>query len=422
MLVMGGIVGSGIFMNPSVVARHVHTPFLILGVWVAGGALAMLGAFIWAELATRLPGAGGQYLYLREAYHPAVAFVYGWVLLLVTQTGGMAAVAVTFARYYREISGVTWSDSAIAAAVLLGLTAINCFGARAGSNVQSALMLMKTGAIAAMVVSGLALGGGTIHPLPLLDEPVSLGLLGALGAAMIPVAFAYGGWQTATFVAGEMRNPGRDLSRGLVAGVSGVILLYLAVNVVCLKVLGPEGLAATRTPASAVMRAAMGERGAWWIAMGIAISTLGFLSQGMLTAPRVYNAMARDGLFFESVGRLSARTGAPVTAIVLQGIAATAIAFSGKYEQILNYEVSVDFIAFALAAGALFLFRRQNRGDGRIYRAPGHPYTTALFVAACAGIVASTVATDPLNSARGWGIMLTGVPVYWYWSRRRRAR
>ena len=422
MLVMGGIVGSGIFMNPSVVARHVRTPFLILGVWVAGGALALLGAFIWAELATRLPGAGGQYLYLREAYHPVVAFVYGWVLLLVTQTGGMAAVAVTFARYYREISGVTWSDSAIAAAVLLGLTAINCLGARAGSNVQSALMLLKMGAIAAMVAAGMALGGGTIHPLPLLDRPLSLGLLGAIGAGSIPVAFAYGGWQTATFVAGEMRNPARDLSRGLVAGVAGVVVLYLAVNVVCLKVLGPDGLAATRTPATAVMRAAMGERGAWWIAVGIAISTLGFLSQGMLTAPRVYNAMARDGLFFESVGRLSPRTGAPVTAIVLQGIAATAIAFSGKYEQILNYEVSVDFISFSLAAGALFLFRRQGRGSGRIYRAPGHPYTTALFVAACVGIVASTVITDPLNSARGWGIMLTGVPVYWYWRRRRGVR
>ncbi len=419
MIVMGGIVGSGIFMNPSVVAKQVHTPFLILGVWLLGGALAMLGAFIWAELATRLPGAGGQYLYLREAYHPAVAFVYGWVLLLVTQTGGMAAVAVTFARYYREITGAVWSDSAIAAAVLLGLTAVNCLGARAGSNVQSALMLMKTGAIAALVIAGAWLGGGVIHPLPLLDRPVSLGLLGALGAGVIPVAFAYGGWQTSTFVAGEMRNPARDLSRGLILGVSGVVVLYLAVNFVCLKVLGPEGLAATRTPASAVMRAAMGERGAWWIAVGIAISTLGFLSQGMLTAPRVYHAMARDGLFFESVGRLSSRTGAPVTAIVLQGIAATAIAFSGKYEQILNYEVSVDFIAFSLAAGALFLFRREGRAPagGKIYRAPGHPYTTALFVAACVAIVASTVFTDPLNSARGWGIMLTGLPVYWLWRR-----
>src|ERR1700741_704992 len=159
MLVMGGIVGSGIFMNPSVGAQHVHTPFLILGVWTAGGGLSLLGAFIWADLGTRLPEAGGQYVYLRDAYHPAVAFVYGWVLLLVTQTGGMAAVAVTFAGYFRGISGVRWNDSSIAAVALLGLTAINCMGARAGSNVQSALMLMKTGAIAAMVVLGLALGG-----------------------------------------------------------------------------------------------------------------------------------------------------------------------------------------------------------------------------------------------------------------------
>src|SRR5436190_17028683 len=154
MLVMGGIVGSGIFMNPSVVARHVHTPFLILGVWIAGGVLAMLGGFIWAELATRLPEAGGQYVYLREAYHPAVAFVYGWVLLLVTQTGGMAAVAVTFARYFREISGIAWSDSAIGATVRLGLTIVNCLGARAGSHVQSAVMLTKMRAIAGIVCFG----------------------------------------------------------------------------------------------------------------------------------------------------------------------------------------------------------------------------------------------------------------------------
>src|SRR5215831_17041607 len=414
MIVMGGIVGSGIFRNPSVVAHQVHTPLLILGVWVAGGALAMCGAFIWAELATRWPAVGGQYAYLRDAYHPSVAFIYGWVLLLVTQTGGMAAVAVTFARYFRELSGIAWSDSAIAAAALLGLTAINCFGARAGSNVQSALMLTKTAAIAAMVVAGLALGGGTIHPLPLLDRPASLGLIGAVGAAMIPVAFAYGGWQTATFVAAEMRDPRRDLARGLLLGVTAVVVLYLSVNFVCVKVLGPQGLAATRTPASAVMRAAMGERGAWWIAMGIAVSTLGFLSQGMLTAPRVYNAMARDGLFFQRVGTLNARTGAPVTAIVLQGLASTAIACSGGYEQILNYVVSVDFISFGLTAGALFLLKGKRGANP----APGHPYTTALFVLACAGIVASTVATDPANSARGWAIILTGVPVYWLWNRR----
>jgi len=420
MLVMGGIVGSGIFRNPSVVAHQVHTPFLILGVWLAGGALAMAGAFIWAELATRLPGAGGQYVYLRDAYHPVVAFVYGWVLLLVTQTGGMAAVAMTFAGYFRQISGVGWSDSVIAAAVLLALTGINCLGARAGSNVQSVLMLMKTGAIAMLVVVGLAMGGGTIHAARLIDRPLSAGLVGAIGAAMIPVAFAYGGWQTATFVAGEMRDPRRDLSRGLVLGVSGVVALYLSVNFVCLKVLGPAALDRTSTPASDVMRAALGDRGALWIAIGIAVSTLGFLSQGMLTAPRVYNAMARDGLFFQRVGWISPRTGAPVVAILLQGIAATVIACSGEYEQILNFEVSVDFIAMALAAASLFRFRSHDVGAGvtGLYRAPGHPWTTALFSLACLGIVASTIVAFPSNSLVALGIMLAGVPVYWYWSSR----
>ena len=419
MIVMGGIVGSGIFINPYVVALHVHTALLILGVWILGGAMAMLGAFIWAELATRLPEAGGQYLYLREAYHPAVAFLYGWVLLLVTQTGGMAAVAVTFAKYFREISGTGWSDGALAAAALLGLTAINCLGVRAGSTTQSVLMLLKSAAIAAMVVAGLVRGGGSIHPLPLLGQPVSFSLLKAIGAASIPVAFSYGGWQTASFVAGEMRNPRRDLARGLVAGVLGVVVLYVSVNFVCLRVLGPIGLAQTRTPASAVMRAALGDRGAMFIAVGIAISTLGFLSQGMLTAPRVYYAMARDGLFFRAVGRLSERTAAPVVAIVLQGILATVIAVSGRYEQILNYVVSVDFISFALTASSLFVFRRSTRTTAT-WLSPGHPYTTIIFVASCLFVVGSTIASYPANSAIGLAILATGVPVYFLWKRARR--
>src|SRR6266699_470919 len=344
MIVMGGIVGAGIFANPSEVAHRVHTPFLILGVWVLGGFIAMCGAFIWAELATRLPGTGGQYLYLREAYHPSVSFVYGWGLLLVTQTGGMAAVAVIFSSYFHALTAVAWNDSAIAAVVLLMLTGINCLGARAGSNVQSALMLLKIGAIAALVILGFALGGGSLKSGPLLAQPASFGLLKSVGAAMVPIAFTYGGWQTATFVAGEMRDARRDLSRGLLLGVAAVVGLYLAVNLACLRVLGLAGLDATTIPASDVMRIALGERGAQWIAVGIAISTLGFLSQSMLTAPRVYYAMARDGLFFESVGKLSRRSRAPIVAIVLQGIAAIAIACSGTYGEILNFAVTVDFI------------------------------------------------------------------------------
>jgi APA family basic amino acid/polyamine antiporter len=427
MIVMGGIVGAGIFANPSEVAHRVHTPFLILGVWVLGGLLAMCGSFIWAELATRLPGAaGGQYVYLREAYHPAVAFMYGWGLLLVTQTAGMAAVAVIFASYFRALTGVTWNESAIAAAALLTLSGINCFGARAGSNVQSALMLLKIGAIGALVIIGFAVA----HPAAagaksgaLVGQPVSFDLLKSIGAAMVPIAFAYGGWQTATFVAAEIRDPRRDLSRGLLLGVSGVVVLYLAVNLACLRVLGPSGLDATTTPASDLMRVALGEHGARWIALAITISALGFLSQSMLTAPRVYYAMARDGLFFKSVGRLFGNSEAPVVAIILQGFAAIVIACSGTYGEILNFEVTVDFIFFGMTAAALFILRRRQIGsDTAAYRIPGHPFTTMLFVLSCAGIVLSAIIASPPNSAIALCIMLAGLPVYYFWSRFKRAR
>ena len=415
MLVMGGIIGSGIFINPYVVAQQVHTEALILGVWGVGGLLAMAGAFIWAELACRLPGAGGQYLYLKEAYHPSVAFLYGWVLLLVTQTGGMAAVAVTFARYLREISGSRASDGTIAAITLIALSIVNCFGARTGSNVQSALMILKSTAIAALIVAGFTLASPAHHAAATLD---SRPLAFSIGAAMIPVAFSYGGWQTASFIAGEMRNPARDLSRGLILGVVGVITFYLLTNYAYVHGLGPAGLAATHTPASSLMRLAWGESGARWVALGIAISTLGFLSQGILTTPRVYSAMAEDGLFFKSVGWLWPRTGAPVVAILVQGAMATIIALAGRYEQILNYTMAIDFVSFGVTAAGIFMLRRRQHITPA-YRVPGHPVTTILFVIACAVIVASTLYTYPENGLIGWAILIAGLPVYFFWSRRK---
>jgi APA family basic amino acid/polyamine antiporter len=421
MIVMGGIIGTGIFMNPYVVAKQVHTPFLILGAWLAGGFIALLGAFVYAELADRHPHVGGQYAYLREAFHPSIAFLYGWALLLVVQTGGMAAVAVTFSRYFLELTHVPLADWHVAALALALLTVVNCLGVSAGSGLQNVLMVLKIFAVAALVLCGLLFVDSPNGMAgPLLDRPASFGLLAAMGAAMTPVMFAYGGWQTASFVAGEMRNPRRDLARGLLIGVAGVILLYTAVNFVCVYVLGADELSRTQTPASTVMRVALGERGAALIAVGITISTLGFLSQGMLTAPRVYFAMAEDGLFFKSVARLSATTRAPVVAITLQGILAIVIALSGRYEQILNYVVSVDFIFFGLTATTLFILRRRASEDGeRGFRVPGHPFTTALFVAACALIVLSTVYQYPTNSIIGIVILLAGIPAYFWWRRRR---
>jgi len=417
MIVMGGIIGSGIFMNPSVVAREVHTPGLILLPWLIGGAIALFGAFVYAELATVRPAAGGQYVYLRDAYHPMVAFLYGWTLLLVTQTGGMAAVAVTFANYFRELTGATWSPQLIAVLTLAVLTLVNCYGVRAGSNVQSTLMVTKIAAIAMLVILGWL---GTRAPSTPPPAPADVRpLLVSIGAAMVPVLFAYGGWQTASFVSGELKDPRRDLPRGLLIGVVGVVLLYLAVNVVCLAVLGAGGLAATTTPASEVMRRALGGTGARLIAAGIAISTVGFLSQGMLTAPRVYYAMARDGIFFEPVGRLARRSRAPVVAIVLQGVWASVIAVSGSYEKILSYVVALDAVFFGLTGASLLVFRRRERErtDGS-FRVAGHPWTTMIFAVAFWTVALNTIVHEPRSAGIGVLILLLGVPVYLFWRSR----
>ena len=421
MIVMGGIIGAGIFVNPSVVARSVHTPGLVLGAWVIGGVIALIGAFVYAELALLRPHVGGQYAYLRDAYHPIVAFLYGWTLLLVVQTGGMAGSAIIFGRYFAELTGLGIPEQATAAATLGILTIVNCLGVRAGSNVQSALMLTKILAIAMLIGVGFVLVAPAtgLAATPTGDSGGSIGL----AAAMVPVLFAYGGWQTASFVSGEMKNSRRDLPRGLLIGVIAVIAIYLTVTYVCLRALGVNGLAQTTTPASQVMRVALGDRGARLIALGIAISTVGFLSQSILTAPRAYYAMALDGVFFSAVGKLNPKSRVPVTAIVLQGVWAAIIALTGKYDQILNYVVSLDALFFGLTGASLLIFRaRERRGkdaaptDG--VRVPGHPFTTIVFVLACLGLSLNTIVHFPENAGIGVGILIVGVFVYQFWRKR----
>ncbi|HEX4606161.1 MAG TPA: amino acid permease [Candidatus Angelobacter sp.] len=421
MLVMGGIVGAGIFINPYVVAQRVHTPALVLGAWIAGGMLALAAAFIWAELADRMPQVGGQYAYLREAYHPLVAFLYGWVLLLVIQTGGMAAVTVTFSRYFIELTGWHASEWQVAVVTLLVLTIVNCMGVRAGGTLQSVLMATKILAIALLVGAGAFLVRGT-HAAwrPVLDQPISPSFLSTFGAAMIPVVFAYGGWQTASFVAGEMKNPKRDLPRALVFGVAGVALLYTLVNFICVRALGLATLSETKTPASAVMRMALGPKGGTIIALGIAISTLGFLSQSVLTAPRVYFAMANDGVFFRQLAWIHPRTRVPVVAITVQSVWTMVILRTGSYGPILNYVTSMDAIFWTLTAGCLFILRRRFPQKSA-FSMPGHPYTTAFFCLACAGVVANTVYKYPGNTLIGMAILAAGVPMYYIWKRTSRA-
>ena len=437
MLVMGGIVGSGIFINPYVVAGLVHTPALILGAWLAGGAIALAGAFIYAELADRMPKVGGQYAYIREAYHPLLGFLYGWICLLVIHAGGSAAVAVTFAKYFQVFSRGAIPEKLIAVVVVLVFTVVNCLGVRAGGGVQSVFMLLRIVAIAMIVVCGARLvfwpigwpPANAAHTawFPLLDRPLSFDLLTVFGATMIPVLFAYGGFQTSNYVAGEIREPRKNLPKALLLGVMGVIVLYVSANFIYVQALSPAGLAATATPASAVMSRALGSLGGSLIAVAIAISTLGFLSQAMLSYPRVAFAMAEDGVLPGIFARLGSRSRAPVAAIALLGALISATVLLGTYEQILSYVVVMDWLFFGLSASCLFVFRARDARLGGAaaaqdpgYRVPGHPWTTGVFVAVAWLVVLNTTYKYPRNAGVALCILFAGVPVYFLFRGRAR--
>ena len=417
MIVMGGIIGGGIFVNTAEVARRTQMGWLSNVAWAIGGALALAGGFVYAELAARRPQVGGQYAYLRDAYHPIVAFLYGWTLLLVVQTGGMAGAAIIFGRYVRELGGFGASETTIAVVTLGILTVVNCIGVKAGSNLQSFLMIVKLVAIGTMIWFGLSTPFDA-RRVTIAPPASSGGAIFLLLTAMVPIMFTYGGWQTSSFVSGEMKDPTRDLPRGLIFGVTGVVAVYLLVNFASLHALSIGGLMATKTPASDIMRLAFGEAGARFIATGIAVSTVGFLSQSMLTAPRVYYAMARDGVFFKKIGELGARSRVPVAAIALQGVTTAVIALTGRYDQILNYVVSIDVLFFGLTGATLLVFRRREPEISPPIRVPLHPFTTLAFVGVCWAIGVTTVVAAPTNAGIGVGILLLGVPVYYAWSRK----
>jgi len=425
MIVMGGVIGSGIFVNPAVVARHLHSPVLILAAWLVGGILALLGAMIYAELGAILPKAGGSYAYLHDGFHPFLGFLYGWFSLLVINAGGTAAVALVFAKYLSVLLPIPVPERVFAAGTILALAAINCLGVRFGSNVQSALMILRGAAIVVLIAAGMgwycfSSSAAALAWRPVLDRPVSQDLVTALGVAMIPVFFAYGGWQTANFLAAEMRDPRKNLPRALVLGTLGVIALYVGVTFACVAVLGPGGLAGTSTPASDVMQQILGSKGAAFLAVGIAISTLGFLSQSVLTYPRVFFAMAADRVFPAGVARVNARTQVPIVAILLASLLTVTVILVGHYDAILVYVESVDGLFFGLSALALFVLRKRAKTLGLqvAFRSPGHPWTTILFAAAYWLVVANSFYRYRQNALIVLGILLAGVPLYFYCSRK----
>lgn len=417
MMVIGGIIGSGIFRNPAEVAKRVSTPTLILSVWGLGAVIALIGAFVFAELGQRRPRVGGGYAYLREAFGPLAGFMYGWALLLVMATGAIAAVAMTFAGYLGSLVG--WPESVqpvVAAAAIALLTLINVLGVRSGAWTQNVFTILKLAAIAALVFAAFFLVGAPASTAQATPPPGSLVL--AMGAALVPVLFAFGGWQQTNFVAEEMVQPERDLPRALVLGVLVVVAAYLLVNVAYLKALGPVGLASSTAPAAETMGSVGGAGGRRLIAAGIVASTFGFLNLVILVSPRVYQAMARDGLFFASFARLHPQWRTPVAAIVLQGAWATLLLFTKRYGELNDYVVFGDWIFFGLNAVGLFILRRRDGGRAVPFMTPLHPWTTMIFIASAAYVVIGSIASNPGNALRGTALLAAGVPIFLFWRAR----
>ena len=335
LLVMGSVIGSGIFRTPAVVAQRIHVPSLILVAWLLGGIVALFGAFVLGELAARRPDGCGAYAYLRDAFHPVVAFAYGWVALLGSFTGGLAAAAVLFAGYFLSLTGLAVAPALVAGVALAVLALVNSLGVRQGSNIQGVLTVLKIAALAGLVAAAFA-----VHPSArpqLAGVAVSpLGMAAAFGVAMIPILFTYNGAVVANFMSVEARNVVCTLPFGLWVGMASVAVLYVLVNAACIRALGVDGLAHTAIPVSAVLQVAVGPTGARVASLIVALTTLGFMSNRMLTVPRLYHAMAQDGLFFRAVAWVNPRTRVPVIAIALQGIVAILIALSGSYDHILK--------------------------------------------------------------------------------------
>jgi APA family basic amino acid/polyamine antiporter len=425
MLVVGGIIGAGIFINPYLVAQRLPSAGLVLAAWVAGGVVALAGAFAFAELGSLFPKAGGQYVYLREVYHPLVGFLFGWASLVMIQGGGIAAVAITFAQYaLRLVGGRTGNPKPLAVAALVVLASVNYAGVKLGSRLLNVLVFLKLAALGVLILGGLWLAPSlppAAVPAPTARPTTTLL---AFGAALVPILFSYGGWQNANAVAEEVRDVRRTLPRALVAGTLLVLVVYVLVNLVYLMTLSRDGLAATATPAADTVRRLFGAGADRWISAAIAVSTFGFLNVTLLGPTRIYYAMAHDGVFFPALGRLHPRFATPHRAILLQAFWGIVLVLTGTYGGLVDSVVFADWIFFGLAVYAVFLLRRrippETRGPGA-FLTPGYPVLPILFVAAAVLVLAGVIRSNPLRSGAGVLLLAAGVPIY-LWARRRSAR
>jgi len=414
LIVVGGIIGGGIFLSSGVAAQRTESGLALLLVWAGAGVLTLIGALCYAELGARRPHAGGTYVYLREAFGPLAGFLFGWTMLLVIYSGSSAAVATIFASYAASLFGLppAWSLP-LTVGALVFVAGLNLFGLRLGAQIQNLFSVLKLLAVAALVVAGLFLAGAGHSPMLAVD-PARHGV-GFVSAAL-PVLFAYSGFTYLNNLAGEVRDPQRTLPRALTLGMLLVIVAYVLVNVAYLAVLGHDGLAASTAPAADVMQRVLGPAGAKVIALGVAISTLGFCNITLVAGARVLQVMGEDGLFFRALTRLHPRYRTPNTALLLLSGWAIVLALSGSYDQLLDYATFGDWLACAVGVATLFWYRRRD-GATASFRVPGYPWLPLLFIGIVAWVVVMTMLDNPRNAGIGALIMLAGVPVYVVWRR-----
>jgi APA family basic amino acid/polyamine antiporter len=419
LLVVGAIIGSGIFLTPSSIARSTQTVEGILFVWVLGGLLTLCGAIAFAELGAAFPNAGGIYVFLREAYGPLTAFLYGWCLFFVIVAGSIATLATAFAIYLSYLVPVsTVASKAIAVCIIALLSYMNCLGVRMGARVQNVLSLIK---IASLIwIAGILFSSdkGTFEHL---QQPAAAGNVSwsAIGIAMLAVLWTYEGWYLLTFAAGEVRNPRRNLTTGLLLGTLVVMLLYLTVNLAYLYILPVPQIAGSWRIASDALERAIGTAGGTVVALAILISITGAINSNVLGGPRVFYAMAREGLFFRRASYVDPKYHVPSFSIVLTGIWAGILTWIGTFERLFSYVIFVAWIFYALGAAAVIVLRWKRPDVPRPYKAWGYPWVPIMFCIIASAIVLNTVFNDFRNSFWGLVVVLTGLPAYWFWTRKK---
>ena len=418
LIVIGTVIGSGIFLVPSTVLRQTGGNVTVaLLVWVVAGVLSLLGALTYAEMGAAKPDAGGLYVYIRDAFGPLPAFLYGWTAFFVLGSGSVATLAVAFTSYLREFMPVTPVVAKVVPVVVIAIImAVNVRGVRQGADVQNVSTAIKAGAIVVMSVILLALGGrATAAPLSNVAGPTGGSLASGVGLAMIGVLWAYEGWQYATFSAGETVNPQRTFPRAMVLGSVVLIAIYLLANAAYLVALGPAGVMASERVAADAVGAVLGPAAGKVIAAVILVSMFSAANGLTLTTPRLYFAMARDRVFFAKFAEVHPRFGTPALAIVVSSVWAMLLALTGTFEQLLTYVVFAGWMFYALGGLAIFVYRRKQPDMPRPFRTPGYPITPILFVASAVAIVLNTIVSQPGRAAVGIGLALLGVPAFYLW-------